>query len=233
MSVSDEIRLWLDGEGVPVYGFADLTRLDPAVRQGFDRGIAIGLNYTAGALRDNRNGDPRRYYDEYLKINNRLPDLARGVESILIRNGYKAWAKVPASVAQNADLRSVLPHKTVATLSGIGWIGRCALLVTPAAGSALRLVVVLTDAPLVCGIPVTRSGCPADCRACIDVCPGHAPLGGTWTPQADRSSFFDAHACRAAARARAAAMLDIDETICGLCIAHCPISIRALGPGAD
>jgi len=231
MSVSDEIRLWLDGEGASVYGFADLTTLNPAVRQGFDRGIAIGLVYTADALRDNRNGDPRRYYREYQEINRRLPDLARGVETILVRHGYKAWAKVSAAVSQDKDLRSILPHKTVATLSGIGWIGRCALLVTPAAGSALRLVVVLTDAPLACGIPVTRSGCPDECRVCIDVCPGHAPLGGNWTPETDRASFFNAQACRTAAKARAATTLQIDETICGLCIAHCPFSIRALGPG--
>ncbi len=231
MSLSDEIRDSLKNEGVPVVGFADLTILPPETRQNFDRGIAIGLVYSAAAIRENRNGNPGRYYAEFQSMNKRLPRLAAGVADLLARRGYKAWAKAAPTVVQNGDLRTVLPHKTVATRAGLGWIGKCALLVTREFGSALRLVVVLTDAPLECGAPVTRSNCPKGCSACMDACPGHAPLGRLWSPETDRAAFFDAHACRTAARARAAATLGVDESVCGLCIANCPYTIHALEYG--
>ncbi|MBP7403190.1 MAG: epoxyqueuosine reductase [Clostridia bacterium] len=216
-------------ESHAIVGFADLRRLSAESRQNFDRGILIGLTYSAEAMRENLAGRPRRYFEEYSSINRRLPGLAQDTARFLVERGCKALPKVASAVAQDADRRTVLPHKTVATLAGVGWIGKCALLVTPEAGSALRLVVVLTDAPLVCGTPVTRSRCPAGCTVCADACPGHAPLGGQWAPEVDRSVFFDAEACRNAARARAGSLLDIDETVCGLCAASCPVTRGVLG----
>ena len=55
-------------------------------------------------------------------------------------------------------LLSILPYKTIATKSGLGWIGRSALFVTPEYGSAVALGAILTDMPLEFGkvsIPVT------------------------------------------------------------------------------
>jgi epoxyqueuosine reductase QueG len=63
-------------------------------------------------------------------------------------------------------LSTGLPHKTTATLAGLGWIGKCALLVTERYGSAIRLTAVLTEAELPCGEPVSRSRC----GACADKC---------------------------------------------------------------
>ena len=116
----------------------------------------------------------------------------------------------------------------MATLAGIGWIGKCATLVTNEVGSALRLTVVLTDAPLNCSNPVDKSMCDPDCMICINVCPGKAPLGGSWEVGVDRDMFFNAHACRLAARAHAKETLGIDETLCGLCISNCPLTKKGL-----
>ena len=229
MLLTDEIKAYLYGNGVLVVGFADLKCLPPEIRENFDYGIVIGLTYSKEAMRDNKNGNAKRYYAEFTPINKKLPQLAIGVAELLIKKGYKALAKVQTMIVQNDDYRTVLPHKTVATLAGIGWIGKCALLVTEEFGSALRLIVVLTNTPLDCGIPIKKSKCAENCSVCMDVCPGHAPMGGLWSQGIERDTFFNAHACRPAARAHAKAALGIEETLCGLCISNCPFTKKALG----
>lgn len=229
MSLTDEIKQYLHEQGADIIGFADLRCLPFEIRENFDYGIVIGLAYSKQAMFDNMKGNAETYYSEFTPINKKLPELALLSAEFLINKGYKALAKVRTMVVQNDDYRTVLPHKTVATLAGIGWIGKCALLVTEEFGSALRLIVVLTNAVLECGSPVTESKCNENCTICSDICPGHAPLGGLWSVSVDRDKFFNAHACRPAARSHAKEALGIEETLCGLCISYCPFTKKALG----
>ena len=108
---------------------------------------------------------------EFTPINKKLPQLAVHTANLLIDKGYKALAKVQTMVVQDSDYRTVLPHKTVATLAGVGFIGKCAALVTKEYGSAARIIVVLTNAPMECGVPVTKSLCGPKCDICTNVCP--------------------------------------------------------------
>ena len=61
--------------------------------------------------------------------------------------------------------------KMVARLSGLGWIGKSSLLVTPERGPRAWWETVLTDAPLqpTAAKPMERQ-C-GDCTRCIDICP--------------------------------------------------------------
>ena len=229
MSLNNEIIALLKQEGCSIVGFADLRCLSKEARQNFDYGILIALSYSKEAMQDNKYGLPQRYYEEFTPINKRLPELAVQIANFLIDKGYKALAKTTPTVVQDEDYRTVLPHKTLATLAGVGWIGKCALLVTKKVGSALRLTVVLTNAPLDCGMPVTESICAPDCTICSEICPAKAPLGRLWEVGIDRDSFFNAHACRPAARNHAKVTLGIEETLCGLCISNCPFTKRGLG----
>jgi len=228
MGLSDEVRSELLSLGASVVGFADLTVLPKEIRENFDYGIVIGLAYSRKAMQDNMNGDARQYWSEYSLINKKLPQLAVHIANILIDKNYKAVAKVQTMVVKDADHRTVLPHKTVATLAGTGFIGKCAALVTKEFGSALRIIVVLTNAPLEFGTPVSKSLCDPKCKICADVCPGKAIKGGLWDVNTDRSVFFDAHACAPAAIRHAKEKLGIEETICALCISNCPWTRRAL-----
>ncbi|NIN01711.1 MAG: epoxyqueuosine reductase, partial [candidate division Zixibacteria bacterium] len=92
-------------------------------------------------------------------------------------------------------------------------------------GSAIRITTVLTDAELDAAVPVVLSRC-GDCVICADSCPGHAPSGEDWTSNRERGSFFDAFACAGAARKQALAKLSVDDTICGICIAVCPWTVK-------
>jgi len=229
MSLDKEILALLKREGCNMIGFADLRCLPKETRQNFDTGILIALPYSKEAMRAHKNGSMQAYYAELKPMNQRLNELAFITAQYLMEKGYKALPQVPSTVVSDADWRAVLPHKTVATLAGVGWIGKCAMLVTKDVGSALRMSVILTNAPLDCGVPILKSLCPADCTVCMEACPGNAPRGGLWGADVDRNHFFDAHACRAAARAHAKVTLGIDYPLCGLCISNCPFTISGLG----
>ena len=108
----------------------------------------------------------------------------KGAE-FLTRNGYHAQANTTKVVKANEDWRTPLPHKTVATRAGLGWIGKNCLLVTREYGSAVRLSSLLTDAPLPSDVPVTESYC-GNCTVCVSRCPAKALTGTLWTPETGR-----------------------------------------------
>lgn len=188
----------------------------------------MAASYTHEAMQELIRGNAARYYSEFTAMNEKLSRLALQTADMLTASGHKALPKVPSTAAYDGTHRTPLPHKTVATLAGLGWIGKCALLVTREYGSAIRLAVVLTDAPLDCGVPITESSCDEGCAVCRSVCPGKAVKGKNWHRGLEREAFYDAFACHEAARKRAERTLGINETICGLCISHCPFTRRAL-----
>lgn len=115
---------------------------------------------------------------------------------------------------------TLLPHKTVATRAGLGWIGKCALLVTPEYGSAVRISSVLTDAPIETASPIDSSRC-GTCTICQEACPAQAVRGKLWSAGMQRNEIYDAFECRKTAKERAA-KIGVNETLCGLCILVCP-----------
>ena len=140
--------------------------------------------------------------------------------------GFKAIAQTREYVGsgENSD-NTILPHKTVATRAGIGWIGKCALLVTGGFGSSIRLSSILTDAPLETDLPINKSKC-GDCMVCADACPGRAVSGRPWEVGLYRDEFFDPVKCRKTARERSKQGFGGEITICGKCIEVCPYTKR-------
>jgi len=217
----DPLRELLTGRGAAWVGCADLTVLPPDVREGLPRGVCIVVTLDPAIIGGIAAGPTLEYYVHYRRANDLLNSLASAAASFLQEQGSRAVPQAATDVGIDPATHSTrLPHKTVATRAGLGWIGKCALLVTEQWGSALRLTTVLTDADLPTGEPVTESRC-GHCVVCVEVCPGHAPSGREWEVGLERDAFFDAHACRAGARALAA-RAGISETVCGLCIAACP-----------
>jgi epoxyqueuosine reductase QueG len=166
-------------------------------------------------------GPTKEYSFEYTRCNQLLNQLSDTCVRLVTERGHHAVA-FPATrhVPDDSHLSTPLPHKTVATRAGIGWIGKCALLVTDPFGSAVRLTTVLTDAPVESG-PAIDESCCGDCTDCVTVCPAGAPLGFEWRPNLARDDFFDAPACRRTAQAFGAET-GIGHPICGICIAACP-----------
>jgi epoxyqueuosine reductase len=216
--------------GASLVGFADLRELPANVRRGLDFGVSIGVAIRPKIIPTIYTGPSMEYYDEYKRLNALLAVLADLAAETLTVAGHQARPQpVTAHVIDMKTLCTDLPHKTVATRAGLGWIGKCALLVTEEYGSAVRIVSVLTDADLGVGTPINSSQC-GTCRICVDICPGQAPLGDNWDSAKPRDSFFNADQCRTTAL-KCASKIGLKEVICGRCIAVCPWTEKYLAAG--
>ena len=227
----DDLRALLIERGAALVGWADLAALPPDVRAGLPRGVAIAVALDRTIVRAIGGGPTKEYFAEYVRVNGLLDDLAAAAAAWLQARGHRAEARAATLARLDPQaLRTPLPHKTVATRAGLGWVGKCALLVTEAFGSAVRLATVLTGAPLAVGRPVDESRCGA-CAACVEVCPDGAPSGREWHAGMAREELFDAAACYAAAR-RMCREAGIGGMVCGMCIAACPWTQGYLGRAA-
>lgn len=220
-TLSEYLKTELTKAGASLVGFADLRSLPPEQRNGFDYGISIAAAIDPAIINGIANGPNKEYYEEYLRLNRLLDGLDIKAAEIIKANGFEAFPKTRANVRINyKDHSTLLPHKTVATRAGLGWIGKCALLVTEKFGSAVRVSSVLTDAPLETAEPVERSKC-GTCGNCVRNCPAGALSGDLWSAAVEREMFYDASACRNKALERTWKVA-AGETLCGLCILVCP-----------
>lgn len=206
---------------------ADLSSVPQEERQGFPRALSISVAVDLKTINRLVIGVDRAYCDEYDRLNQLLDHLADIAAERIRAAGYSALSlsrdRVDYNYQQHATM---LPHKTVATRAALGWIGKNALLITKERGGAVRLTSVLTDAPLVTPEPMNESQC-GSCTACLRNCPGAAPKGPNWTIEANREEFFDMLSCRRTCLERTWKARP-GYSLCGLCIAVCPYTKKAI-----
>jgi epoxyqueuosine reductase len=220
--LSNKVKEALAERGASLVGFADLSELPEEVRHSMRFAVSMAVALNPSVIAGIQDGPTQEYHAEYRQVNALLWELAKFAAGMIEDSGYRAIPKRPTHSGTDPETQStILPHKTVATRAGLGWIGKCALLVTEEHGSAIRIGTVLTEAELNTAEPIVESRC-GDCTQCVDFCPGRAPLGKNWNSRLARHEFYDAFACARAARERATAKIGIDDTICGICISVCP-----------
>jgi epoxyqueuosine reductase len=227
-TLNNELTTFLKSKGASLIGYADLNEIDPAVRDGFPFGISIAIALNPQVMSGIKTSPTKQYYDEYVRLNALLDNIAQSAAQFLLEKGYRAKARFATFEEDEATLTAKLPHKTVATRAGLGWVGKSNLLVTENYGSAVRLVTVLTDAPLTAAKPVNSSRC-GECSACVDICPAHTLTGNMWHAGISRESIVDVYTCRKKAREQTAILIGESKSICGLCIVACPWTQKYLG----
>lgn len=221
MNLNDEIQDKLNSKGASIVGFADLTNISYEIRNDLKNGIVIGIQLNPKIVKTINPGPSLDYYNEYNQVNERLDVLSDYTEQFLISKGYDAFSKSRKNVYidQNTK-RTDLPHKTIATRAGLGWIGKCALLITEQFGAAVRFTTILTNAKIGVGTPINNSKC-GDCEECKKICPAEAVRGYNWDINLERDTFFKALLCRDKIIERGK-KLKLTEGMCGLCIHICP-----------
>jgi len=209
MNLNNEIIERLKQEGCNIVGFADLSPLPEEPRKGLGVGIIMATTYAPQAVWDKLDDKQRQIIKDEWDKGEPLERYNKAVKSVLKEKGYK----------RNTTYSTMqITYKMLATLAGIGWVGKNAMLVTGELGPAVRFTAVLTNAPLECGAPITTSQCPADCNFCADVCPAKAIKGGLWERGIHRDEFFDVEVCK-----KGRSKCD------GVCIASCPYTQKGLG----
>ena len=211
--------------GASIVGFGDLSPVPDAERMGLPIGVCIAVKYPPQVIRGIAKLPTAEYYDWYNRLNTLLDSLVVFGADHLRDQGYQAIAMTRDSVGKGeAEYNTVLPYKTLATRAGVGWIGRCALLINEQYGSAIRLSGILTDAPFNTATPISESLC-GKCIACVKLCPAQAIKGPEWSVGVSRDELVDAPMCRKVARERAGLGFGCpDMTICGKCIEVCPFT---------
>ncbi len=221
MSLNSEIESNLVKEGACLVGFADISQLPADVRGSMKSAVSIAVALDASVIRGISNGPTTDYYQEYGRANKLLSLLCKKTADTLLKNGNKALVIEPTvGKLDFKTLATKLPHKTVATRAGLGWVGKSALLITEKYGSAVRLATVLTDAKLEVGEPVDNSRC-GNCDKCVERCPVMAIVGRNWSAGLEREKIVDAFKCCDNAK-KMSSEVGLSATICGICINACP-----------
>ena len=213
-----------------IFGFVDLNGLIDKKFDGFRYGISIGKRLDDGIIDRITNGPTLEYYNYYNQVNKELAELTGKIESDLIVSGVEAKAIEPTVSHAEEKYKDYLKtltvdisHKLVATRAGLGWIGKTDLFISEKFGPRLRLVsILLKQYPETLAIPVNESRC-GRCYICVEKCPANAASGKLWNINTHRDEFFDAQKCRKKCAELARQRLNVDERICGLCVALCPL----------
>ncbi len=154
-------------------------------------------------------------------LTDRAKHIYQAMEKLLQSWGYHL-KRIDSGIRQEdfPDPGEELPQKTLATFSGLGWIGRSTLLVSPRFGPRIRLGMRLTNMPLDTDTPIVQNQC-GDCRLCVDACPVKAIRGNSWSQEIPRSELLDLSLCYNYLW-KDRATLGRRQT-CGVCLKVCPV----------
>ena len=226
-NLKNEIFELLKESGAELMGVADLSDV-PESHYPETTGICYMIPMPRHIINDLLKAPTAEYHQMYLDYNQKLNEMGEKVAVLLQENGYNAIANTTDRVVWNKeDHTTPLPHKTVATKAGLGWIGKSCILVTKEFGGAFRMSVVLTDAPLPADNPITESQC-GGCRKCVDACPAQCLKNVNWKAGMAREEIADIFACDTTMRKNMMALHGYEMTICGKCFAVCPYTQRYL-----
>lgn len=209
---SRELKDYLISEGADLVGIGDISQaLAPEIMH-LNRGIAIALD--------------RRLNRDTVDMLMKLQHLAEGW---LKAFGHRSLSIPPDSDRRKnkciSSLYKMFCHKTAATCSGLGWIGKNGLVINKHYGPGLSWATVLTNAPLETDRPLVESEC-GDCDLCVRHCPSGALKGHHWTIGEPLKELVSYEKCGSLKRSRNS--FDRKPN-CGFCITACPYGRKTKG----
>lgn len=222
MSLEDEITYEFKSRGADLITFVDVSSLTYKQNKGYPTAILIGIALSPGYLKkvteitdyvENMIRNKQINEDEFHLTELKTDRLADEMAYFLNSNGYSAYSQSEDNIYLTGFYKlkrntTPLPHKTIALMAGLGWIGKHNLLVTPEYGSALSMCTVLTDASL--KIVLHSPGKPqcGDCQICTQICSPKAIKGKSWSSDIPRDERIDVSKC----------------TTCLKCLTFCPFT---------
>ena len=222
--------------GADFFGIGDLSPAQEAIEKlwekstaKFPRAISFGITLPHEIV----DQQPNRFssnvalnynHHAYNIINQRLDHIASRISSMIQKEGYRSLP-IPATqeVIYNEELYGIFSHKMAARFAGLGWIGKCCLLVTSEVGPRVRWGSVLTDASLKANKKPMKDGC-GDCQECVDICPTKAFTGEPFRQEDPREIRYNAHKCDKY-------LTKLEKTsalgVCGMCLYVCPQGVKS------
>lgn len=204
---ADLLKQYLKREGATLVGIGDVSEALTSEIMHLNRGVAIAVN--------------RNLNRETIAVLSRLQGLTVGW---LSARGYRNLSIPPDSDRRKdkliTKLYKLFCHKTAATCSGLGWVGKNGLVINRQYGSRLSWATVLTNAPLAPDQPVRESEC-GDCDLCVRHCPSGAVNGHHWSIREPGRKIVAYEKCSALKDKRQSLE---GKPNCGFCVTVCPYS---------
>lgn len=227
MDYTDQIKKQIIDWGADLVGIADVELLkgiktSPCdLLTSYTRAISIAVHIPVSVF-EMIDDQPTPIYASTYKVANRLlNDLALKLSRKMQDDGYLSLPIPASQITDKKNWYAAISHKAVARVAGLGWQGKNLLLITPQYGSRVRLVTVLTNAPLTPDGPV-KNLC-GKCNMCRDACPVGAIKGVSTDDHYEtrnEAMYFDR--CVQKLTQDFAKLQDIGTPICGICIKACP-----------
>lgn len=227
MNYKEELRDLLIYSGASKVGFGYLEDILPNKYKNLKTGVSIIFRLSDQIVNEIKKEPTHSYFHHYRTINFKIDQIILDGVCKLQEWGFLALP-IAASQSVNIDgdkYRGIFPHRTAATRSGLGWIGKNACLITEEFGPRIRLGTILTNMEVNYDEPITASKC-GDCNICVKSCPALALRGNLWYPGKRREEFLDAQAC---SDHMSNYYKHIGRgSVCGICIKNCPRGTKVI-----
>jgi epoxyqueuosine reductase QueG len=220
---------WMTSLGIPLWGVADIRKLRFCIAEDpkpYPAAISWAIPMPPDIMAGLKKGPTPAYARSYASVNLRITEIAQTLTKAICQKDFRAQPLAASDRTDLVNIRGDFPHKTAATLSGLGWVGRHCQLITRQFGPWVRLGTVFTDMPMVYGTPVNRGYC-GTCRACVDACPASALSGKDWKPGIERMEILDAAVCDRWKKEHYIQFHNGHN--CGICSSVCPYGLKQLG----
>ncbi len=209
MSLENELKAELKEHGADYVSFVDISQLSDEQNKAYSNAILIGITLSPEFIQKITNTpDYVRKLIDNNQINNdefhlkeiKADRLADHIAQYLTMKGYSAYSQSEDSIYSTGFFnekkkKTPLPHKTIAVLAGLGWIGNHNLLVTPEFGSAICICTILTNAPLKTVLHKPADSLCGSCNICYNICSVKAIKGNTWHVNISRDELVDVYKC--------------------------------------
>ncbi len=202
--------------GADIIGFCKLP--EEIAPHNLPYAVSFGVKLSDAILKTIDSAPSFAYFQHYRAANALLDQIAFRLGREIEKAGFSAFPVAASqSLGKDNPYRGVIPHKTAAVLSGLGFVGKSGLFLSTEYGSKLRLATVLTDMPLKSELPVIENGC-GDCNLCKAACPAGAIFGEKPTTSGERN--FDPEKCSKYMKEK---FQQIGRgSVCGICMKVCP-----------
>lgn len=195
------IQNFAEENHIDIIKVVDITSLSVEENRGFSYAILL-IQVLPKEYIDKLNHEKEKDYAFSLsyEIFNKTDELADELAAIIQEKGYQAISQSEMGIDFRGEYNeetksSILPHKKIAAMSGLGWIGKNNLLITEKYGAAISMCSVLTDMPSnAVKSEIVSSRC-GECNLCVKVCPEQAIHGKKWEAGISRDDIVDVYKC--------------------------------------
>ncbi len=232
--LKESIRYQLMNSGADLVGFADISNLNNPLYEGYNTAISIGVKLFDSVVNTIIDAPTYMYLQHYEATNTKIDQIVLAGGVYLENLGYKA---MPVGASQTNPhekdkLTSFFSHKTAARLSGLGHIGKSALMITKEYGPRIRFGTLLSNLPLEHDEPMTENLC-GNCQICKKACPAGAITGNnfiidlsevstsTASSIKNRATIYNAQKCHTHIKTQFG--VSGGGKVCGICMSHCPL----------